>query len=104
MMKRREERGEPLVSTRGVMSWWRAALPGGRESYCEVYEWGVRGVTAQYGGISARKFELGYAEITNVSRAGSDRFYLFTAWDIYEVQARENRDEAVKEIKKRVGG
>lgn len=75
----------------------------GNRSYCEVYEHSVTGMTALVVTPPMQKFDIDYHEINNVTETGK-MICIYTPYTKYEVLALRNREEAIREIRKRMGG
>lgn len=78
----------------------------GFKSYCNVYENSVTGMTGlsiSHPNEPMQKFDINYNEIINVTESGKTIF-IHTQYTKYEILAMTNRDEAIKEIKKRMTG
>lgn len=76
----------------------------GHKSYCAVHENGIIGMTGlNLSKLNApmQKFSVTYDEIINITES-SRALLIYTQYTTYEVLARENRKEALEEIKHRM--
>ena len=71
------------------------------KSYLNVYESHLEGVTALSYTEAMTKFRLHYREILNVAESGQ-HIVIYTSYATYEVLAKNNRVEALREISRRL--
>ena len=73
------------------------------KSYCDVYEYGVSGVTRPDSkSMQTKNFQVFYNEIINVTDSNEKIIFIYTKYETYAASSLVNQAEAVNEIRKRL--